>query len=157
MIRQAGVPCSEKHLPRGWIGLAFSCVEIIWWIPRLASLSLMTVPVSEVCSAGLRLKPAQYKESLNTVAVPSVGRGRESACRVSLIVTDNVLLFAIIRDISVTYIWGAAVAHGLLWTLHGAAHQQRRGQRVENKQVNTLRYKCFFNSNFYFWAYTIII
>lgn len=40
-------------------------------------MSVMTVPVSEVCSAGLRLKPTQYRESLNTVAVPSVGRGRE--------------------------------------------------------------------------------
>lgn len=40
-------------------------------------MSAMTVPVSEVCSAGLRLKPTQYKEVLNTVAVPSVERGGE--------------------------------------------------------------------------------
>lgn len=81
----------------------------------------------------------------------------EHTCHVSLIITDNILFFAIIRDISVTYIWGAAASHKLFWILHAAGHQQRRGQRVENKQVNTLRYKCFFNSNFYFWAYTIII
>lgn len=46
----------ELRLPRCWNSFALSCVEIILWIPRLASMSVMPASVSEVHSTGLRLK-----------------------------------------------------------------------------------------------------